>query len=350
MTENRIYQKNEWFITGNGDVNTALLKRHVPRSIIEACGAQLQTIDQISLTTGIPATYIEDELEPLLNAGAVECQNNRYRTSMILRTHRSVKDAEAFLLGKAQSLSVPVSDVLEALLPKVRAIGFHGSDLPKERLYWSLIPILMREAITIARASEPALVRGAFPPHPDGSRGWLCAHVAPEGAHRYYSGCNTYFRDGSRFRNFWSYELYSDELNRLLMKLEDVSFTDASVSISDELLLAECIRCDLVVRKDGMLEWNIPVFTPEEAKKMASVVHEAAAELAERLLPTVKGLYQRMLKDVPAHLHDQIRGIFGIECNSIIEMLCELLLNKPEAAPFAGQVIMFVNASDAPHL
>ena len=136
----------------------------------------------------------------------------------------------------------------------------------------------------------------------------------------------------------------------LLMKLEDVSFTDASVSISDELLLAECIRCDLIVRKDGILEWNIPVFTPEEAKKMASVVHEAAAELAGKLLPTVKGLYQRMLKDVPAHLHDQIRGIFGIECNSIIEMLCELLLNKPEAAPFAGQVIMFVNASDAPHL
>ena len=290
MTENRIYQKNEWFITGNGDVNTALLKRQVPRSIIEACGAQLQTIDQISLTTGIPATYIEDELKPLLNAGAVECQNNRYRTSMILRTQRSVKDAEAFLLGKAQSLSVPVSDALEALLPKVRAIGFHGSDLPKERLYWSLIPILMREAITIARASEPALVRGAFPPHPDGSRGWLCAHVAPEGAHRYYSGCNTYFRDGSRFRNFWSYELYSDELNRLLMKLEDVSFTDASVSISDELLLAECIRCDLIVRKDGMLEWNIPVFTPEEAKKMASVVHEAAAELAERLLVSAKAV------------------------------------------------------------
>jgi len=55
MTENRIYQRNEWFITGNGDVNTALIQRQIVRSILTACMSHFQTIDDLSLATGIPA-------------------------------------------------------------------------------------------------------------------------------------------------------------------------------------------------------------------------------------------------------------------------------------------------------
>lgn len=344
MTENRIYQRNEWFITGNGDVNTALLQRQIVRSILTACTSQFQSIDDLSLATGIPALYIEDELKPLVDAGALECQNNRYRTGMIIHQEAFSKKAESFLLEHARKIAPVLSKELELLLPKLRSIGFHGCDLPRERLCWTVIPMLMREAITMARAVKPELIRGDFPLHPDGSRGWLCAYLEPE--HPYFSGCNAYFRDGSRFRYHWSRDLFSEQLNRVLMKLENERITDTTVSLPDDLL-ADCIRYDLIIRKGDRFEWNIPVFTRDEIKAYADLLHTCAEGLYQHLLPAVDGLYEMMRKEIPAHLHDQIRGVFGIECNTIIAMLCELLLLKPECDPFAGQIVMLLDAPAA---
>lgn len=347
MEENRIYERNEWFITGNGDVNTGLIKRQIVRSIITACYEQFQTVEQLSLSTGIPALYIEDELEPLAEAGALEEKNGKYRAGMILRPQHLSDGVDRELFRFARELSEPLEEALNVLLPRIRAIGFHGCDLPRERLCFSLIPMLLRKAITQARSRHPALIRGNFPLHADGSRGWLCAYLRPEDSLRHASGCNTYFRDHSRFRYFWSHTTFSDELGRLLYRLENETLTGAEISITDEPLLAECIRCDLLVRKAGVLEWNIPVLNSGELHRLIAEMQQPAAALADLLQPAVDAIYQRLLCETPDHLHDQIRGMFGLEFNAIISMLCELLLPKPEAFPFAGQVVLLTGDASA---
>ena len=89
------------------------------------------------------------------------------------------------------------------------------------------------------------------------------------------------------------------------------------------------------------------MFTNDEIKAFADILHVSAVKLSEKLVPVVNGLYEMMRKEISAHLHDQIKGVFGIECNSIIAMLCELLLLKPEADPFAGQIVMLLDAPAA---
>lgn len=333
MEENRIYHQHEWFITGNGNVNTALLRRQAARSILTACYEQYQTIDQLSLATGIPAMYIEDELQPLAEAEAVDCRQGKYRANMIIHREGFAARAEALLLAHARELAQPLGDVLEQLLPQAQAI----CSLPGERLCWSLIPMLLREAITLARAKQPDLVRGPFPLRRDGSNGWLCAYLSPGGAHRYFSGCNAYYRSPSRFRYYWSHDLYSEELNQLLLRLED---RNPGCAFPADELLAECIRCDLVARRADGLSWNIPVLSASEADALKSALLSPAAALAGLLMPAVESLYRLMREEVPVHLHDQIRGVFGIEFNSIIAMLCEMLLPRPRQEIFAGQVVM----------
>lgn len=347
MEETKIYERSEWFITGNGDVNTALIRRQISRSILTACYEQYQTIDQLSIATGIPALYIEDELEALLGAGALERRGDRCRAQMILRGEASAAEAEARLLHHAGLVAPLLREELDLLWPKVRAIGFHGCDLPKERLSFSLIPILLREAITLARSAYPDLVRGSFPLRPDGSRGWLCAFVSQDGSRRYFSGCNAYYRDHSCLRYYWSQDLRSEDLIRMLWKLEEAAPPSAEVSISDDSLLAECIRCDLIVRKGDGVQWNIPVLTAEEARRLLSAMQESIERLAGALRPAVGELYQLWQRDVPRHLHDQIRGVFGVEFNAIIDMLCRMLLPQPEVSPFAGQVVLFTGDSSA---
>ena len=52
-----------------------------------------------------------------------------------------------------------------------------------------------------------------------------------------------------------------------------------------------------------------------------------------------------MKSEIPSRLHDQIRGVFGIDFNNLIAMVCEKLeadglLDKPGGDGFAAQVIM----------
>ena len=204
--------------------------------------------------------------------------------------------------------------------------------------------MLLREVCSMARLRNPDLIRGAFPPRGDGSRGWLCAYAAPQGMRKWFSGCNAYYLDGSKFRYFWSQSLFSEELNQLLKRLESVvpSVYPPFFSKDD---LAECIRCNLAIHQEGRIRWYTPVLNGKQAEELQALFQQMSLSLLESVEPIANALHELMKAELPSHLHSQIRGIFGIEFNSLIDMVCsELLqlsvLQNPESDIFAGQVIM----------
>lgn len=355
MNEQHIYSPQNWYLSGNGDVDTSLLKRQAVRAILTACYDGLISTEDISLATGIPCLYIEDELPALLSADVLECQKGKYRTRMIIHRNGFPQSATQLLLEGAASLAEPLLQTLEACMPRIRQLGFHGCDLPQSRLWWSLIPRLMREACEQTRAQNPEMARCAFPVHPDGSRGWLCAYESAEGVHRFFSGCNAYYLAGSHFRYYWSNQLFSPELNQLLRHLEAVDLTSARLQdcIHDEALLARCIRCDVAVKTENGFEWNIPVFTRKELDQLQYLLKGASQNLIPCLSPLANRLLRIMKAEIPVHLHDQIKGIFGVEFNALIDMLCRQLqergvLETPANDIFAGQVMMVLQDRQYP--
>lgn len=340
MEENRIYQQQEWFPTGNGDVDPSLLKRQTVRAILVSCYDRFQTPEEISRKTGIPCMYVEDDLAFLWEHELVEEKDRRYRTCIIIHREDFLPQAESLLMQEVPELTDSVCAVLSAL--DVKSIGFHGCDLPSSRLWWSLTAMLLREACTQARSTVPELVRGPFPPRRDGSRGWLCAYETSGGIHRYYAGCNAYFLDASRFRYFWSHAHFSEELNALLLRLETQS------PEQNEELLAQCIRCELMAATEDGYRWNIPVFTEEQANALQTALSQAAQMLRPQLTLTAQRLFHLMKQEIPVHLHPQIRGVFGIEFNSIIDMVCREmekrgLLESPGKACLSAPVILLDN-------
>lgn len=84
MEENRIYSPQEWFVTGNGDVDPSLLDRQVVRSMARACYEHPLTIEDISLQTGIPCLYVEDEVPNLLAHEILHKHGDRFRTALVI--------------------------------------------------------------------------------------------------------------------------------------------------------------------------------------------------------------------------------------------------------------------------
>ena len=67
MEMTRIYERLNWFISGNGNVNVSYIKRQIPRAIVTACYEKAMDIEAISKATGIPCMYVEDEI-PAIDA------------------------------------------------------------------------------------------------------------------------------------------------------------------------------------------------------------------------------------------------------------------------------------------
>ena len=343
MEQNHIYHQQQWLMTRNGDVDPAILDRQIVRAIIAACYEQYRSVDEISLATGIPTLYVEDELPRMLQSELLQRKGPKYRANLIIHRARFADEAEALLWRHSEALSARVIETLRDLMPHIRAIGFHGCGFPEKRLWWSMVPAFLRKVCHQARDQLPELGYAYRPLRRDGARGWLCAYETTAAAQELHYD---YLRQKG-FRCYWSHELYSTlTLHSLLARLKSMEIQGPEFSLTDELLIADCIRCDLVVRTPAGLQWNIPVFNAAQAEALTALLSRAAAPLANELAPVASALYEKMKLEIPPHLHEQISGVYLSELCSIIQMVCEHLLQKgylehPSSELFAGRVIMY---------
>lgn len=343
METKRVYEKINWFVSGNGDVDVSYIQRQIPRAIVTACYERALSVEEISAATGMPCLYVEDELPNLLKGEILSEHSGKYISNIIIHSEETTAEIERMLLQKAGALAEATGQMLTAHMRELRDIGFYGSEFPDERLWWSIIPVLWREACEQARQTHGRTSRCAYPPRLDGGKGWIFANVARGEGHKYFSGCNGYFLDSSKFYYYWSSKYFSEELNMFLYKLErcEICSPEFSHCGFDELLTAECVKYGLV--KSGA--WAVPVFTAEQYEKFKKLITEIAKPLSDMIYPQVEEIYGLMCRATPKHLHAQIRGVFGAELNSIIAMICDEMearnmLEAPSGEYFTGQIIL----------
>ena len=343
MEANRVYEKINWFISGNGDVDVSYIERQIPRAIVTACYEKAQSIEEISSATGIPCMYVEDELPKLLKGEILIERTGKYISNMIIHSAETTAEIERSLLKNAGALADMTAQTLTAHMRELCGIGFYGCDFAAARLWWFMIPILWREACEQARQKHGDTARCAYPPRLDGGKGWIFANVARSESHKYFSGCNGYFLDSSKFYYYWSSKYFSEELNTFLYKLESRKIADTEFDKCgfDDVLTAECIKYNLVRNN----RWSIPVFTKEQYEKFVALIKTISEPLSREVYPLVESVYDIMRRSIPKHLHEQIKGVFGAEINSVIAMICDVLeenarLERPQEDPFTGQIML----------
>lgn len=339
MSSNRIFSRLNWHIFGNGDINVSYLDRQISRAILSSCQNKYLTTEEISDLTGIPCMYIEDELEVLVEGEIINKRGNRYIAGVILYSEEYMKAVNAVLKACASDVRTELLSIIRDNMDKVRAVAFKGCDEKLEKMCWWLVPVMMRAACDRSR-EVVGFSRGELYPRIDGGSGWLVAYECTEGIRRYYAGCNNYYLANSRFRYFWTDKYLNKELVALLRRLEDISF-----NLKDNMLAAECVKCGIGVAENGEVKMNIPVFSKAQYEQLNEIVECCVGPVTQKLIPYAERLGLIMKKHAPEHLHGQIHGLFGIDFNAVIAVLCDMLehdgcLEKPQTDIFAGQVIM----------
>lgn len=126
----KVYKRINWNTTTcNGSMDTdKYLHTQISRAICEAAYEKPLTVEEISLKTGIPTMYIEDELPRLEYGDAMAKIGNKYATDFIILRLAD----RAMMEKKFAPLVSDIADYFEVLFTEksdeVKKIGFYGSE------------------------------------------------------------------------------------------------------------------------------------------------------------------------------------------------------------------------------
>lgn len=142
--QNYVYRPRQLSMAINGEMPPKadigpLEDSMVRQNLCVACYEGPKSLDELTELLGIPKAYLEFDLQWLVNCEFMTFENGRYATTFYIRSETEKQECyKVYGRLREQVSDVIVKGLLEAE-DKIRAVGFHGSDLPMEKLLWVLI-------------------------------------------------------------------------------------------------------------------------------------------------------------------------------------------------------------------
>lgn len=360
----KVYNRIHWNTACcNGSINSErYLNTQVARAICQAAYEKPLTVEEISISTGIPALYIEDEL-PRLEYGDAVCKiGKKYAANFIifrLQDKKAVQAVSASLIGK-------IADMLEELFCSrdsfVKELAFYGHDFGMDRLGHILVPYILRKKIGALKDERLNLASEPYPPRKDGGYGWFIVEETAdenENSGEYTVGCNIAGNENSRrdtapayIYYYWISKYFDNEIyqNRgthwlcasgVLSNSKDGIIKEDSLTQEDMAML---IRNNLFVKSDDNYKVNFACFTWEQFAEFTALFEIQDESLEDSLMEWILAVRKSFEQFVPARLADQINQwvsgyLFQIIGYVTDELIGRGVLKKPKAdMPFTDGV------------
>lgn len=351
---NKVYKRINWNTTCcNGSMDPdKYLHTQFSRAICQAAYEKPLTVEEISISTGIPAMYIEDELPRLLYGDAIFKTGNKYSTNFIVFRLKDRKDTE----GISEPLVKDIADKFEVLLrngdPAVDNLDFYGHDFGMDRLGHILIPYILRRKIRGLKSERLNLESGPFPPRKDGGYGWFIVEETVdenENLAEHNTGCNIAGND-SKSKNeiqlhiyyYWISKYFDSNIyhnkgicwlcsNGILQNSKNGIIKKDTLPDEDA---ARLIQNNLIIKSNDDYKLNFACFSEKQFEMFISLFDIGDESLDDLLAEWIMAVRKNFEKFVPARLNDQINQwvscyIFQIIGYVIEELIRRGVLRKP---------------------
>lgn len=352
----KVYGRINWnteMCNGNMNANKYLFSQ-LARAICLAAYETPLTVEDISICTGIPTMYIEDELPRLTYGDAICKVGNKYVTNFIifrLKDRKQIEDVSASLIHT-------LADKMELLLneteSKISAIDFYGNHFGMDRLGYIIVPYLLRQKVRDVKNNRLNLENGPYPPRKDGGFGWFIVEETvdeSENCAEYNSGCNvagddsgSAYKVSSHIYYYWISKYFDSCVyhnkgirwmcaNGILQNSVNGAVLKETLAEEDA---AHLIESNLLIKSEEGFLLNFPHFTAKQFEKFVSLFEmtdEKMDDLLAQWIITVRNHFENF---VPKHLHDQINQWVNCYVHQIIgyvtdELILRGILRKPDS-------------------
>ena len=349
---NKVYQRINWNTgTCNGNMDSdAYLHTQISRAICLAAYEKPLTVEEISISTGIPTMYVEDELTRLEYGDAICKVGNKYVTNFIIFRLKDRKQTEDVSASIVSMLADKFEVILREAENKVSALDFYGNDFGIERLGYIIVPYLLRRKIRNVKNKRLKLENGPYPPRKDGGYGWFIVEETvdeSENCAEYNSGCNVAVDENNPspqiyyywISKYFDYNVYHNNGTRWLCKTGVVQNIENGMISKDTFTdedFARLIANNLIKLSEGSFYLNIPYFADEQFAKFTSLFDMNDEKINDILAEWIMSVHKNFERFVPKHLNIQINQWMDCYLYQIIgyvtdELIRRGVLDKPDS-------------------
>lgn len=359
-----IYKRINWNTTCcNGAMDSdRYLHTQLARAICKAAYEEPQTVEEISVRTGIPALYIEDEI-PRLEYGDALCTiGKKYAANFIVFRLQDRKMVEGVSEHMIKKLTGWFEQLMQSAAENANHWSFYGHDFGMERLGHFVVPYVLRKKIGVLKRDGMHMENVAFPPRKDGGYGWFIVEETTderEMVAEYNAGCNVAGGDdGSKGQMpgyiyyYWISKYFDNEIyhnggtrwlcaSGILQESHDGMINKDLLADEDA---ARLIQKGLIVKAESGYRLNFACFTEEQFDAFISLFCINDKEIENLLLKWIISVRKSFSKFVPKRLEPQInqwvsRYLFQMVGYVTDELIHRGVLKKPSPdRPFTDGV------------
>ena len=325
--QNYVYRPRTLFMAINGEMPpkadiAPLEDSMVRQNLCVACYEEPKSLDELTELLGIPKAYLEFDSQWLVDREFMIYENGKYATSFYIRSETEKQECyKVYGKLREQVSDVIVKELLEAE-DKIRAVGFHGSDLPMEKLLW----VLIYTFCGYYQYEDPDR-KLEYPIRPDGGKYFPLGYLDDSDRIESWEVDNRGFAyngplkdEGFSWFGLYNFE-YSDiidmidrftpeteRMNRLLVELVTKDFDISCLGEERKHDLAKLVEQGYVKLQGDKALPQFVVMTGTQLKKLYT---EVFAPIAEKLQPGYALLKEALKKlhgeKMPKHLKEVSR-------------------------------------------
>lgn len=314
-----VYRPRKMFLSISGrltsfDTNNGIQSSLSRQNICLACYRKAQGVADLSSLLGIPQEYVENDVQWLVEHELLEADGQLYRTAFLIENRQAAQEKYGIYLKCKPQLSDMIVKELLAAEDKIRAICFHGSDQPMNKLLWLLIYLLGDEIFHVDPKAEPPIRGDGGKYHMLGfdtdepervtldMQGWKKNGVMRDGEGFCWMGME-HFDFADPVHLFVRGNAGQERMKVMLRKILNGETDLTAFSEEEKFEVSALIEKGYLKHKDDRLVPAFCVFTQKEYQKLKKhVFWPIARKLAHAIKLRDDALEAMCSRNVPRHL------------------------------------------------
>ncbi len=293
------------------------MQSKIRQNIISACYNDLLTVQQISLETGIPLPYLDDEIRELENRNIIIKDGKHYKANVIIITSECADEIERAVAEYHEQIADKMETFIKEKVESYKNLGFTGCDFSENTLRWQLCVVLFRMICGVDCNDENDAPKTGW-----GESAYLwCVEKLNEKHIFSYCGVNGKHGDSLYFFDYWKggkgkgdhHDFYGNEryINIFcdICRGEKITFSEYDLEA-----IAEMIKKGYLIKENDSYRVAVPVYTIEQYMAIINMVKEfISSELVEIIREMDNTSAQILSAHTPKHLQDQVMGIASMD-------------------------------------
>jgi RNA polymerase sigma factor (sigma-70 family) len=342
------YKPAEFSIMYRGEYSVDyydLSKRKLPGNILLTAMDKPVSISEIGVETGVPVTYLEDEISILEDKGLISnVKVDKYQTSIIVFTRKLNEIIDSILKKYAKGAAEDLYNGFIKIEEEFRKTTSTDPEINRDRLLWTILPIIL--CLDIADVLHSENIK-TLPLLKQGNHGLVWGSestVKPWDWGITSKSVTKYAGKGGRYAILIDFAILGTENQKLIGK-EEIKLISISkngriplgeLNELEKETAARMIENGYVSNKNGILKFEGVVFDHEQGEESKRVLKDILSLYTNYLKAAQEEVSNIMTIMLPKHLHEQVEAIAYIKTMSsmmsavIEEMVAKSYLNIPK--------------------